>query len=133
MSAQTRDLYVEMGTTVRRSFVWYPRTSVTLAADGSVSAVIGPPFNLTGCSARMQIRKKPGTAVLVSITTASGGIVLGGQTGEIDFVLSATLTSTLPAKAITYELQYDLEVEFTSGDVRRVVEGKVTVSPDITR
>lgn len=123
-----------MGTTVRRSFIWYPPESVVLGADGVVTQVVGSPYDLTDAVARMQIRKRPGAPVIATLTSApDGGITLGGSSGDVDFELTASETEGWPVRGSLYSLAYDLEVTLADGTVHRVVEGAVIVSPDVTR
>jgi hypothetical protein len=132
MAAQTKNLYLEQGATLRRGFTYYPRSSVEVGEDGDVT-VIGPPYDLTLASARMQIRRKPGGEVLISLTSVDGGIVLGGVAGTVDIVIDEETSEALPVKPREYQASYDLEIQFPSGDVDRVIEGTVLISPDITR
>lgn len=88
------------------------------------------PVDLTGCTARMQVRAKIGaTEVLLTLTTENGGITLGGTAGTIDLLIEAEDTA-----AITWTSGvYDLEIIFTNGDVRRLLYGEVVVSREVTR
>ena len=88
------------------------------------------PVDLTGCTARMQIREKTNSpTVLVNLTTENGGIVLGGVLGTVRRVMSAEDTASLTFKSGVY----DLEIEFSEGTVRRLLSGSVSVSPEVTR
>lgn len=84
--------------------------------------------NLSGYTSRMQIRRAPGaTDTLVSLTDGQG-ITLGGAAGTIVMALTATQTAALPAGTWWYDL------ELVSGaTVIRLLEGRVTVSPNATR
>lgn len=117
MAAGAYNMTCEQGATFRRTFTWLDETE--------------QPVNLTGCSARMQVRathKAPTT--WLSLTTAlNGGITLTPLEGKITMVLSATATAALPVgKGV-----YDLEVVMVNGDVHRVLEGTFTVKPEVTR
>lgn len=110
-------LHLCQGGTFRKQFVWKtgrPRVAV----------------DLTGYTARMQIRAKlEATTVLADLTTENGGITLGGSAGTIDLYLSDTATS-----AITGTLGvYDLELIAPNGDVTPLVGGVVRISPEVTR
>jgi len=86
--------------------------------------------DLTGCTARMHVRAKiADTDTLLTLTTENGGIALGGTAGTVTIYLSATATSALTWKSAVY----DLEIVFAGGDVRRLLAGSVTVSPEVTR
>jgi len=87
-----------------------------------------PPVDLTGATARMQVRDKPGGELLLELSTANGGLTMTGA-GTIDRAISAAATA-----AITWaEGVYDLEVTYADGTVHRYFEGAVTVSPEVTR
>lgn len=87
-----------------------------------------PPVDLTGATARMQIRDKPGGALLLELSTAAGGLAITGA-GTIERTLSAAITA-----AITWcDAVYDLEVTYPDGTVHRYFEGSVSVSPEVTR
>lgn len=117
MAAFKVPLKIDQGATFRKSVTWKTGTPAV-------------PVNLTGCTARMHVRsevKSPN--VLLDLTTANGGITLGGAAGTVDLYLSDDQTT-----AITWTSGvYDLEVEFANGDVRRLLYGSVSVSPEVTR
>jgi len=86
-----------------------------------------PPVDLTGATARMQIREQVGGTVLLELTTENGGLAISGP-GTITRTLSATQTA-----ALTWtEAVYDLEVEYADGTVQRYLQGAVTVSREVT-
>ena len=90
----------------------------------------GVPIDLTGCTARMQVRPEvESPTVLLELTTANGGITLGGVAGTIELFVSddASTLFTWTAGA------WDLEIEFPGGDVRRLAQGSISVSPEVTR
>ena len=87
------------------------------------------PVDLTGYTARMQIRKKYGSATtLLSLTTENGGIVLGGVTGTITLFISATDASSIDWTSGVY----DLELVSAGGIVKRLLQGTIKVSPEVT-
>lgn len=88
------------------------------------------PIDLTGCTARMQVRPDIESAtVLVELNTTNGGITLGGVAGTIELFISDEASA-----AFTWlSGVWDLEIEFASGEVRRLVQGTVSVSPEVTR
>jgi hypothetical protein len=92
--------------------------------------IFNTPVDLTGLTARMQVRKSvTDNAVLQALSTI---------TGEITIDVSAnTITLELPPATTTAiawtEGVFDLEVVSPSGDVTRLASGKVTVSPEVTR
>lgn len=85
-------------------------------------------YDLTGYTARMQIRRDiASTEVMSTLTTENGKIGLGGDNGEISLNLSATDTA-----AITRNGVYDLEI-VSGATVFRLLRGAVTLNPEVTR
>jgi hypothetical protein len=91
----------------------------------------GTLLNLTGYSAAMQLREVPGSTPLISLTSPSGGIVLGGALGTITITLTATQTRALISHTAQL-VHYDLELTSPSGVVTRLLEGLVEVRPEVT-
>jgi hypothetical protein len=117
MAAFKYTLKINQGETLNQQVVW---------KVGSTPA----PVDLTGCSARMQVRSAVNSpTVLLELSTANGGLVLGGSLGTITFVMNAAATT-----ALTWtQGVYDLEITFADGTVRRLMSGNVQVSPEVTR
>lgn len=136
MTAVKKDLYIEQGSTFRLVFVW-------AAASPSDPSLAGPPRDLTGWSAHMQIRKNQQSPTIVDASTSNGKIVMGyvpvgldgtpatpdPANGRIAVILPDEDTDLLTIKSALY----DLEVTSPQGDVYRLLEGGVTVSPNITQ
>ena len=81
------------------------------------------PINLTGFSAKMQIRDATGTQI-ADLSTTNGKIVLGGAAGTIDLLLTAAETALMTfASAL-----YDLKLVAPDTSETRMLEGKVTLS-----
>ena len=116
MTATIVPLVIEQGSTYEMSFVW--------ANDAAGTE----PIDLTGVSMRMQVRQKQQGTVLVDITSPTD-IALGGLTGTVEVTISDEVTSLLPLKKCVY----DMEAEMPDGKVYRVIEGTVTVRPNITQ
>ena len=91
--------------------------------------VAGTPYNLTGCTARLQFRKSPSSPTTALSITSSSGITLGGSAGTITFNVTDTMTSAIDSGIYVY----DLEIETAGGVTSRWVEGKVNVSAEVTR
>ena len=104
------------------------------------------PIDLTGCAARMQVRPEvESSTVLLELTTANGGITLGGRdarakvrdggitlggvAGTIELFVSDDASTLFTWTAGVW----DLEIEFPGGDVRRLAQGSISVSPEVTR
>lgn len=88
------------------------------------------PIDLTGCTARMQVRPEiDSDTVLLTLTTENGGITLGGVAGTIELLVSDEAST-----AFTWlSGAWDLEIEHPSGEVTRLAYGTVSVSPEVTR
>lgn len=88
-----------------------------------------PPVNLTGYTARMNIRSTvDATTILHSLTTENSGIALGGAAGTVDLLISATNTALFTFGTAVYDL------ELISGTVvTRLLSGNVTLSKEVTR
>jgi len=88
------------------------------------------PVNLTGYSSRLQVRETYyDTNTIVSLTSGSGGITLGGSAGTIGILISASTTAAFaPGNWV-----YDLEIESSGGIVDRLIEGNFVVTPEVTR
>lgn len=129
MAAGKLNIAIEQGATWRRRLTWHEP-----APDNSDPGTLGPPKDLTNCTAHMQIRQKAGTPVLVNLTDANGGIVLGGDAGTIDIVITAAQTASVTLKAAAYDLYVTFPPanDGEAPDVRRVLEGTVTNDLTVT-
>lgn len=91
----------------------------------------GTPVNLSGYTARMQVRDGyDGGSAIVSLVSGTG-ITLGGTAGTILVALTATETAAIDATP-SGQYVYDLEL-VTGSTVTRLVEGNFLVSPEVTR
>lgn len=116
MPAGTLDLYIEQGATWTLPLLW--------------KTTDGEPLDLTGYTARMHLRKKLTDAEFVlELTTENSRITLGGPDGTITLTIQAVDTSEIP----TGTTVYDLELVSGGGIVTRLLQGGVTVSPEVTR
>jgi hypothetical protein len=88
------------------------------------------PVNLTGYTARMQIREEvDSSTAALSLTTENGRIALGGTAGTVTLTVSATDTAAVTAG----EYVYDIELVSGSGTVIRFLQGCFTVDAEVTR
>lgn len=85
--------------------------------------------NLTGFSARMQVRKNVTDSSTILSLVSPTNITLGGAAGTI----TVTVTATAMAAVAAGTYVYDLEIESGSGIVTRLIEGKFIVTPEVTR
>lgn len=116
MAAADYPILIEQGATYRLPLAW--KTSAGAAVD------------LTGYTARMQVRRKvDADEALLNLTTENGGVALGGTAGTITVTASDTLTAALTVKSGVY----DLELRDAAGVVTRLLQGCVTISLEVTR
>ena len=92
----------------------------------------GVPVDLTGCTARMQVRPEiESSDVLLELTTENGGNVLQGTTTPAAWWGGATETPDF-----TWESGvWSLEIQYAAGPdyADRLIEGSISVSPEVTR
>ena len=116
MAAATHNLTIEQGATFMLNLVYKDST--------------GTPINLSGYSARMQIRRAyTSPSSLATFSTENGRIALGTVSGTIEVTGDAALTSALAAKTAVY----DLELVSPVGAVTRLIRGTVTITPEVTK
>jgi hypothetical protein len=110
------DLVIEQGATFRRTITY-------LQADGS-------PRDLTGYTAKMQIKDVIGGTTLYELTTENGRIIIDGPNARISMEILDTVTSGF---TWTHGV-YDLEISSPEATptVTRLVQGSVTVTPEVT-
>ncbi len=122
MTAGTLNIVIEQGTTFQKKLTW---------ADDPTFPAAGNPIDITGYTARMQLREEkdsPDPAIL-ELTDSNGRITIGGANGEIDLFIDDADTEAL----IIESGFYDLEVESPAGIVTRLVEGTFQLSTEVTR
>ena len=86
-------------------------------------------FDLTGYTARMQIRTEIDSPdVVISLTTQNGRITLGGEAGTITLVILAADTANITSDGV-----YDIEIIDGQNRVFRVLKGKIRLEPEVTR
>lgn len=114
--AGTYDMVIDQGATLSRTVTWKDSAKT--------------PINLTGYSARMQVRPElASTTVTLELTTANSRIALGGATGTVTLTVSAADTSALvPGRYV-----YDLELVSVTGVVSRLLMGNFVVRGEVTR
>jgi hypothetical protein len=88
----------------------------------------GNPASVSGMTARGQIRAHPTSlAVLYEWSQAAGNLAFDGN----DVVLTVPAATSA---AWTWQLaRYSLELTASDGDITRLVEGFVILSPEVTR
>jgi hypothetical protein len=118
MSAATINLIIEKGAKFNKQFIWKDSSNT--------------PVDLSNYEARMQIRETVDSATVIDeLTTANGGITLGGSAGTIDLYLGATETDAIAISSGVYDLEiYD---PLDDDDVTRLVEGSISIKTSVTR
>lgn len=117
MAAANYDITIEQGATYQLSVTWKDEN--------------GTPINLSGFTARMQVRKSSQSDdVILTLTSdeSDQSITLGGALGTIDIEIPATVTEDLTLRRAVY----DLEME-NAGNVTRLIQGSVNISPEVTK
>jgi hypothetical protein len=90
----------------------------------------GTAINLTGYTAALQIRDTYADSTTdLSLTSPSGGITITGATGTIAITATAAQTGAIAAGSYVY----DLEITSASGIVTRLIQGRISISPQVTR
>ena len=111
MSAGTYNFTIEQGTTFSRV--------LTLQENSSA-------MNLTGYSVASQMRSTHDSS---SIVATFSGSVTNASSGQITLSLTNSQTSAIEEAIYVY----DVEITSGAGAVTRILQGNVTVSPEVTR
>tara|TARA_A200000159_G_C7225441_1_gene297931 strand:- start:366 stop:701 length:336 start_codon:yes stop_codon:yes gene_type:complete len=111
MSAGTYNFTIEQGTTFSRV--------LTLQENGSA-------MNLTGYSVASQMRSTHDSS---SIVATFSGSVTNASSGQLTLSLTNSQTSAIEEAIYVY----DVEITSGAGAVTRILEGNVTVTPEVTR
>jgi hypothetical protein len=89
------------------------------------------PFDLTGYSASMQIRRTIDSATpQITLTDSNGRIEI--QSASVANAIRLTLSPEETALVETDGV-YDIEIEDNSGTISRILKGTVTLSRQVTR
>lgn len=115
MPAGIYNITAEQGSTFTRTITW---------RDASTT-----PVNLTNCTAKMQVRKSMDAPTAVLTLTSTTGITINGAQGVLALEVAAAKMAQVPAGTYVY----DLEVTHPAGRVTRILEGKFTVTREVTR
>lgn len=97
----------------------------TFKADIDVTDSDGDALNLSGYTVAGQLRKNYSSSTSTDFTAS----VTSTTNGTIRISLSATQTNGLKAGRYVY----DVEITSSTGEVTRVLEGQVEVTPGVTR
>lgn len=118
MPATTYNITIEQGSTFTLQLAY--KTPAGAAVD------------LTGYSARMQVRETYASDTpLLSLTDASG-ITLGGAAGTIVIEASDESTAAIDTRQTIWGV-YDLELVPPNGKAIRLLQGAAEIRPEVTR
>lgn len=88
------------------------------------------PIDLTGCTAKMQVRDTvDSTVIRLELSTTNNRLTITPLLGRIDLYVSDEDTTTL----IGLGGVYDLEIYYVNGVTTRLIEGKLSFKPEVTR
>lgn len=114
------DLEIKQGATFRVTFAYQN-------PDGT-------PISLAGLSARMQARPSHSSDELILDLTVGSGLTLDAAAGEVHVEVPATTTATLTQAGQLRIGVFDVELfDSVTGEVTRLVEGRIRVTPEVTR
>ena len=111
MSAGTYNFILEQGATFTRT--------LTLQENSSA-------MNLTGYSAASQMRSTADTSTVAGTFTATVSNASGG-------VITLSMTATQTGNIEEGIYVYDIEITSGAGSITRILQGKVTVTANVTR
>lgn len=122
------DFSVRKGSTLRRTLTWYSDPVWLDARETQLDVANSTPLDLSGYTARMQVRAKTGNQVVFDLTTENGGLTLGGAAGTITFFISHVDTDNPSSDKNVY----DLEIVDLTGDVIPLVAGAFVLVNQVT-
>jgi len=98
----------------------------TFTSDVTVKDLDGAVFDLTGYTGRAKMAK--GYASTKTRTTLTVAFAADRTTGVLSISLTANQTAALDPERYVY----DVEIESAAGVVTRVIEGIITVRPEVS-
>ena len=111
MEAGTYNFTIEQGATFSRL--------LTLKENDSV-------MNLSGYSAASQMRLSHDTSTVAGTITST---ITNASAGQITLSMTSSATGAIEEGMYVY----DIEITASSGAVTRILQGKVTLTPQVTR
>lgn len=115
MAQITYDISAEQGTDY----------AVTFTYRDSNAALV----NLTGATARMQVRRFVESSSPFLTILSGSGITLGGAAGTVALTISAASLSAVPAGAY----KYDIEIVTSGSVVVKLIAGNFLLNGEVTR
>ena len=117
MAAGIYNFTIEQGTTFTRQFKY--KTSEGVGID------------LTNYAVRMQVRKTIDSDTTELDIDESSGLSVG-TTSDTQHIITLTIPASTTANLSFDNAVYDLEIEI-SGEVTRLLQGKIKLSKEVTR
>ena len=99
----------------------------TFTSDVTVKDANGNPFDLTGYTAAAKLAK--GYSSTRTRTDFTATVAADATSGVVTLSLTSTQTTALDAERYVYDLEI---TQTSSGNVTRVIEGIITVRPQVT-
>lgn len=128
--AKSHNMTVSRGKTWAETFMYLDETTAA-------------PVDLTGYTARMQIRTLTGrtgltttTTLVMELTTADGRLIITPLTGQIDLMVSAIDTALLSPLNKRIRYVYELELVDPTESPEIVIPfltGRISVYPEVSR
>lgn len=116
------DLRLVAGTTFAFGLTWQQKAGGQLL-----------PVDISGCTARFQMRDVASTGLLVEATSEKGNIEIpNGPNGQINVSINPDDTKALGAATVG-SVAYELRVYFPSGDVYSLMSGFVAIIEGVIR
>lgn len=116
MPAANYDFVIEQGTTFVKTLSWLDKNKT--------------PINLTGYTAKMQIRpSESSSTVLLELSTTNGLLSITPLTGTIYILLDKITTAGFKWRLGVY----DLLLTSIDGNAKKLIKGEINVAPGVTR
>lgn len=123
VAPSTFNLVIHQGASLQHTWTWH------YGPDEESSV----PVDLTSATARAQVRRtRASRNVLLDMSTEGGEFVLSAL-GEISLHVPGDITAALPTLPVGMKGFWDLEIVWPDGDICRLLQGRVTISPEVTR
>ena len=101
-----------------------------LVADPTGNTFV--PFDLSGYTARMQVRRTIDSSNFVlELTTSNGGLTINPVSGDVNkltIFAPANVTASVSTSGV-----YDIELISAENTVSRILQGIFNLSPEVTR
>ncbi len=89
----------------------------------------GNVVDISGASAAMQMRPDKRSATKLFDATSGGGeITIDGPNGQVSVVIPGATTAGIHQPGV-----YDLKLTLSDGTIERLLEGRIELSPAVTR